>query len=131
MENKPVDQLTFFYSSGLSPAMAGVGAIAGLVINILADAEFLCKYLTCQVLQASVIVANWGGTIQINDSAAGRTFFNVPTLLNNIRGDGQLPYPLSPARMFARNSTITIDLVSNVATSTTVEVVLHGVKIYQ
>lgn len=132
MKNNPVsDQLTFFYTSGLSTSMTAVGGSVGLVISILADAEFLCKYITCGVLQAGVLVQNWGGTIQINDSASGRSLFNSPALISHILGDGRLPYPLSPPRIFARNSTITIDLVSNVVTPTTVALCLHGVKIFQ
>lgn len=127
----PMDKLTFFYSSGNSAAMAASGATTTLPINILADADFLSEYITITVLQAGLVVLAFGGSIQITDSAAGRTLFNIPIGINNILGDGSLPYPLKPARLWARNSTVTIDLTSNVATSTTVEVVFHGTKLFQ
>lgn len=119
----------FCYTSGPLVLAAAVGAVVNGTINIGADADFQCNYLTATVIQAGLVVVNWGGTILINDTAIGKTFTNAPAALDAFRGNGQLPYPFNPARRFRGNSSITITLTNNVATATTVEVVFHGNKI--
>ena len=124
-------QLYFCYGSGIMAIPAVIGNSVVSLISIAADAPFEAKYLTISVTQVNLVVTNWGGTIQIDDSAKGRTLFNNAIGVDHIRGNGGLPYAFNPPRLFDQNSSITITVTNNVATATNVEVVLHGNKLVQ
>jgi len=120
----------FYYSSGPIAMLAIAGNVGNAVVNIAADADFQANYMTITVVQAGLVVLNWSGTIVINDSAVGRTFGNIAGAVDGFRGNGQLPYPFNPPRMFKSNTSVTITTVNSVAAvATTVEVIFHGNKI--
>ena len=121
--------LSFAYATGPIVVPAAVGGAIAANLNILADHDFQCNYITASVIQAGVLVANWAGTIQIEDSAVGRTMFNAAIPLHSVAGSGELPYPFNPPRLFRRNSSVVITLTNNVVTATTVHIVFHGNKL--
>jgi len=109
---------------------AAVGAIANSTVSILADANYQANYMTVAVRQVNVLVNNWAGDLQVDDSGVGRTLFNIATCVQAFQGSGSLPYPFNPPRLFARNSSLVVTVVNNVATATDVQVVFHGNKMY-
>lgn len=125
-------QQYFAYSTGWFATAAAAGAAATATLQIQADADFQANYMTIAVRQANLIIANFAGDIIINDTAVGRTLFNVPSAIDAFIGNGQLPYPFNPPRLFKKNSTITIT-VNNppvLAIATGVQVVFHGNKLW-
>lgn len=125
----------FFYSTGWLAQMTAVGQTVAGNISIAADTPFKIYYLTVHVRQGAqgteLLVLTWAGDIQIADSAVGKTFFNVPTAVDAIAGNGRDPYVLTPPRIVASNSTLVVSVTSNVVTRTQVQVVLHGAKLYK
>lgn len=130
MPEKQVQLESFYYSSGPIAMLAAAGAVGNATINIAADADFSCNYMTISVVQAGLIVLNWAGLILINDTAVGKTFGNIAASAEGFRGTGQLPYPFNPPKLFRGNSSITITTTNSAAAvATTVEVIFHGNKI--
>lgn len=124
--------LYYCYSTGIITVAGVVGAQNQATINVLADAPFACYYITGTVVQAGlVLVPTWGGTVQIDDTGVGRTFFDVPIRFDNIAGNARQPYPLPMPRRVARNSTLLVTFTNTIATATDVEMVLHGYKLYK
>jgi len=121
----------FCYSTGWITLAAAAGAVGTATLSILADANFMARYMTIAVKQANVLVTNWGGSLQINDSGVGRDLINIATAVQAFQGSGQLPYPFDPPRVFARNSGLVITFTNNVATETHVQLVLHGSKVFK
>ena len=120
----------FCYSSPWMAMAAAAGAIANSTISILADANYQANYMTIAVRQANVLVNNWAGDVQVDDSGVGRTLYNIATCVQGFQGSGSLPYPFNPPRLFARNSSLVVTVVNNVATATEVQVVFHGNKMF-
>lgn len=120
----------FGYSTGPIAIAAAVGAVGNGQISVAADADFEVQYLLATVIQATLVVVNWGGTIQIDDSAVGRTFWNQAVPIQAVTGDGRQPFVLLTPRLVKANSTLTVTLVNNAATATTVHVVLQGYKLF-
>lgn len=131
MEERKNFLLYFCYTTGWIALPATAGATASATISILADANFMTKYMTIGVRQANVLVVNWAGDIQINDSGVGRDWYNAFSPVQAFAGSGSLPYPFNPPRVTARNSSLVVTVRNNVATATDVNVVLHGSKVYR
>lgn len=128
--NEKAYKLYFVYTTGWFALPAVIGSATTNTLSISADADFQANYMTLAIRQAGVLVLNWGGSIQANDSGRGRTLFNIPLAADAIAGRSGLPYPFNPARLFRRNSSIIITAVNNVATATDVELAFHGNKLY-
>jgi len=120
----------FTYTSAWMALAAAAGAVANATLSILADANFSANYMTVAVTQAGVLVANWAGDLLVNDSGVGRDLSNIASCTYHFQGSGQLPYPFNPPRLFARNSSLVITVVNNVAVATNVQVAFHGNKVY-
>lgn len=108
---------------------ASVGAQVTGNVTILADSDFAVYYMTGSVVQSSVIVQTWAGTIQVNDAGTGRTFFNAPIGFFETVGDAFQPFPMPFPRRVAASSTLVITLTNSVATATTVRVTFVGYKL--
>jgi hypothetical protein len=121
----------FVYTTGWFTVDNVVGATATQTLNIMSDADFQAVYMTVAVRQANILVVNWAGDIQIDDSARGRTLFNTPLAVDAIAGGGGLPYPFNPPRLFRGSSSVLVTITNNVATETDVHVAFHGNKMYQ
>lgn len=125
-------KLYFVYATANWIALGAVAGVAGQAnIGILDDADFACQYCTVAVEQANVLVVNWSGLIQVEDTGTGRTLFSNPIPVQSIAGSGELPYPFSPARLFRKNSTLVVTVTNSAAaTATNVRVQLHGHKLF-
>lgn len=121
---------SFVYTTGPVALAAAIGAVGQFTLSILADADFECTYITGTAIQAGLVVANWGGNVQVDDSGRGRTLFNAALAFDAIAGNGRQPYPFNPPRLFRANSSIVITFTNNVATATTAEISFHGNKLY-
>lgn len=125
----------FIYTTGWSDPIAAIGAAAQMNITVAADASFKAYYLTIAVRQGAVgtelLVVNWAGDVNLNDSAIGKTLMNVPVPVDSLAGNGPWPYNLTPPRIFAARSTIVVTFTSNVATRTECNLSLHGSKLYK
>ncbi len=125
----------FYYTTGWSDAMAAIGAAVAPAINIAADAPFKCYYYTVAVRQgvagSELLVLNWAGTVQIQDTQIGKNLFNVPAALDGIAGNGQFPYNLAPPRIYASNASAIFTFTANTATRTQVQLTMHGAKLYK
>lgn len=121
---------SFIYSTGWVTLNPVIGAATLNTISILADADFECNYVTGAVRQAGVLVGNWAGDIQINDSGRGRTVFNEAIPFDSIAGDARQPYPFNPPRLFRANSSLVITWTTPVVTATDVAISFHGNKRY-
>lgn len=124
----------FIYSTGWSDPMAVIGAAQEMDITIASDADFKVYYLTLAVRQGAVgvevLVGNWAGDVNLNDSAIGKNLMNVPIPADGLNGTGQWPYNFSPPRIFNSRSTIVVQFTSNVATRTECNLSLHGAKLF-
>lgn len=130
----PVDQYVrqwFPYGSPLSGAMAAAGATAQVQINIATDAPFECRWISLHILQASLEVFNYGGTINVTFAARGETLTSAPIPCGAMVGNGQQPYYMSPPQIFPAGVTVTAAVISNVATATTFYFVMHGNKLFK
>jgi hypothetical protein len=118
-----------YYVFSCPPIVFAAAGTLTANVNIDGSADFRANYMTIGVTQANLVVVNWGGTIQIDETGKGRTLFDRPQLVDMFRGIGQLPYRFEPPRLFRRNSTVVITLVNPVATATTIQVAFHGHKL--
>lgn len=118
----------FAYTTGPIAAGAVIGGAVTTVLNILADADFICQSITGIAIQAALPV-RWAGLVQIDDSGVGRTFFSAATPFENVTGTGQLPFVLPDPRLVRRNSTLTITFTQAIAIATTVHLTLNGYKV--
>lgn len=120
----------FFFTTGWCIAIAAVGGTSTSTILIAADAPFLVYRISGHVRQANVLVTNFAGDVQINESQINRNMFNVPAAMDLFVAPGAPPYDMTPPRLFAANTTLIVTFTSNVATSTQCEITLHGAKLY-
>jgi len=125
---------SFYYTTGWSDPLVGVGAAVNQQISIAADVPFKAYYYTVAVRQgvagAELLVFTFAGDVQINDTQVGKSLFNIAAPIVSISGDGQLPYNLAPPRIFNSNTVIVFLTTSNVGTRTQVNYTLHGAKLY-
>jgi hypothetical protein len=121
----------FCYSTPYVALTAVVGNVNNVTISIGADADFELTYLTAAVEQATILVANWSGLVQITDSAVGRAFFdqNAGVPLMCVTGTGAQPYVLLTPRLVRSNSSLNIQLTQRQAVATNVCIVLNGYKL--
>ena len=124
------DLLYFIYSSPAVTTAAVASAAASEPIKIASDADFHAHYFTVSIEQAGALVGTYAGLIQIEDSSAGRTFFNAPMSVAGIAGTGEFPYELPFPRMILANSTliVTVSNPAGAAVATTVRLSIHGYK---
>ncbi len=135
MDVNQMREENFYYTTGFSDPMAAAGAAVPSTIDIAADAPFKCYYYTVAVKQGAagseLLVINWAGTVQINDTQIGKNLFNIDAPLDAVAGNGQFPYNLAPPRVYNANSTVLFTFTSNVATRTLVSFTMHGAKLYR
>lgn len=117
----------FSYTTGPVACPGVIGTPTTVIINIGADADFVCTSITGLAVQAT-IPAVWAGTVQIDDSGVGRTFFSAAVPFQSIAGTGQLPFVLEHPRFISRNSSLTITFNQVQAVATTVHLTLNGYK---
>ena len=123
----------FGYSTPQVALAAAIGAPGVGIISIQADANFELQYMMYAAEQVGLLVANFAGLVQINDSGAGRTFFDqvggVP--INTVAGTGAQPFVMMTSRLVRANSTLTVSFTNRVATATIITLVLCGYKLLE
>ena len=131
----------FFYAATVS-GLASTAPSATSLINIDADADFLCTALS---YQAVITAAGLGNlvteatnvipvvTLQISDTGSGKSMMNQPVPLGSIAGDGKRPYRLPRPRVFQSNATIQLSWLAYVVAGTTYQInfVMPGIKRYK
>jgi hypothetical protein len=123
--NGQIVPVSFIYNTG-KIALAAAATYPGS-LSFKDNYDFYARLMTITVLQANLIVANWGGTIQIVD--AGQQWFNSALTIESLRGNGQMPYPFIPWKIIKANTVLDISLGNPVATATEVEIALHGFRV--
>lgn len=130
----PQRKENFFFTTGWSGAMAAAAATVSVNILLAADAPFLCYRISGHVRQgaagAAVLVTTWGGDVQINESQINRNLFNLAGAMDIFVAPGAPPYDMTPPHLFAANTTVIVTFVSNVATRTQCQIILHGAKVF-
>lgn len=122
--------LYYVYTTNRLTVPAAIGGTISGSVTILADAPFRLEYMTGSASQAGLLVTNWSGLVQVDDTGVGRRFFDQTIRFENVRGTGQQPYPLRYPRRLAANSTLLVTFTNSVATATEVELCFHGYKMY-
>lgn len=119
----------FYYSSGPSAAMAAVGATATVNIQIAGDAPFVVNKIHLMVTQASLVVGNWGGTVNIDFSNAGISLSNVAFPADLLTPIGRPVFTLDYPAQLAANTVLVITFTSPVVTATVCNLTLIGAKL--
>ena len=118
----------YTYSTGYINVGAVAGAATAANINISNAYDFECVYLTGAVEQAFLLIANWSGLLQIDDSNVAHTWFDqvggVPFMA--VVGNGPQPYPITFPRLVKGNTTLNVTFTQRQAVATNVNLVLNG-----
>lgn len=125
----PIVYEQFIYATPPIALLAAVGAVGAGNILVTSDADYQVNYITIDVQQAALVVANWGGTILLTSSDSNKAWMNVAIPVDSIRGTGQMPYVLQIPKLVKANTTVTVTVTNNIATATNVVLVLHGYKL--
>lgn len=104
------------------------------LIEFQADSDFAISYMAGSVRNAAgdVNVYNANVTLQIQDLATGKLFFNTPVVFPLVTGAGGFPFVLPAPRVVNPNSSLQVT-VTNRDTANTYSgffLSLHGVRIY-
>jgi len=129
--NKYLGQEFFVYS--VNTASLAAGASVAAQINIEADSDFLINKITSAIFDAAdgALVANPNLTVQLTDSASGRTLFDQAQPVKSISGTGELPFVPPVAKLLRAKSTFTVTW-SNRGTTTlyNISMTFPGTKMY-
>lgn len=130
----------FWYTHTALSTLASTAPNATALINIDADSDFYCVALSYQAAISSNAALTESGniiplvTLQLTDTGSGKSLMNAPVSLAAIAGDGKRPYRLVRPRVFMANATVQLTFASFVAAGTTystLQVILHGYKVYR
>lgn len=131
----------FWYAVSVS-GIVSTAPTASATVNLDADSYFYCVALT------SVSQIQTGGlgaaytestaplplvTLNIQDSATGKSLMNTPLLIPGFTGDGKRPYRFVRPRVFNPNASVQLSFNgSQMAAGTTygIQIILHGYKVY-
>lgn len=127
----------YFWYITTPAALSSVAPAAQSTIQIDADSQYGLLALTYQASIAAAALTESANviplvTVSIADGGSGKYLMNGPIPLGAIAGDGKRPYRLIGPRIFQPNSTINFNWASFVAAGTSylIQLVLHGVKLY-
>jgi hypothetical protein len=121
----------YWFTTGWSAVVAAIGGVANGQILLSGDAPFKCYYITLHVRQGGLIVANFGGDVQINEAQTGKNLSPIAIPTDALSGNGNLPYILPVPRIFSGNTTILFTFTAILATATQFNCTLHGTKLYR
>lgn len=119
---------TFVYNTGPT-ALTPSGTLALTPLSIQSTMDFVVTMMTIVVTQASLVVTNFGGVLQIEDSS--EKWFSLPISIASLIGSGLKPYGFAPYKRLGGNTTLLITVTNPVATATSVDVGFHGFRIPQ
>lgn len=121
----------FVYTASLASLAAG--ASQADQVNIEADSDFMINKMMYAVYDAAdgSSVTNPNMTVQITDSASGRTIFDEAQPLASIAGTGELPFVPPVAKLLRAKSTLTVTFANrDNATMYNIALSMAGTKLY-
>ena len=126
---------TYTYTVDGNTLTANITATAPQSFNIVmdSDSDFVCTYLSGygRAQGSTLMSVNPALLVQITDKSAGRTFFNKPSPMPMVCGQGGFPFLLPSPRVIKPRSTVNITAQSaQVQTFTGFYFCLHGGRIY-
>lgn len=110
----------------------GAGATSVLTSRVGGDGPF-------DLIEITHTATNAGGTANSNfrvvireGESVGRSLTQdqAPVDASNTSGTASLPYIIKGRRRFRSNITITVEITNTDATANTIELVLHGIKVF-
>lgn len=117
-----VNAMPFSFSSVFAPLAAGVGVQQ--IIQTLADSDFLT--ISLQSDNVSVLP-----TILIRDTTTTWPFMNVPVPVVSLFGTGALPYYLPIPWMFAKKTSIELNVIAAAIVAVGFTLTLSGLRIFR
>lgn len=130
-ESRYIAKEFFVYTASLS-SLASNASNADQV-QLEADSDFLINKLTFAVYDAAdgALVAAPNLTVQITDSASGRTLFDEAQPIVSIAGTGELPFVPPVAKLIRAKSTMTVTFANrSSATLYNIALTFAGTKLY-
>jgi hypothetical protein len=108
------------------------GAAASAVFQIQSDSDFVCTYLSgaCINPATAAIDPVPTGLIQITDTGSGKTFFNQPTFMGLVLGQGGYPFLLPAPRLIAPNTNIQYNVTNLAAAARNIHITMLGARIF-
>lgn len=97
------------------------------------DSDFVCTYLSGfgRATGAQSLLVNPAMLVQIKDQASGRTWFNIPSPMPMICGQGGFPLLMTSPRVIKPRTTLTVTAISAQAqTFTGFFFCFHGSRIF-
>jgi hypothetical protein len=120
-----------------------IGSIAApLLLNVpqqntietQADSDFAISYMSGSVRNAAAdnVLYTANVTLQLQDTATGKLFFNQPAMFPLVSGAGGFPYVLPAPRVINPNSTVLCTAMNRDTTQnfTGLFLALHGTRIF-
>jgi hypothetical protein len=121
----------FGYSAEIDALAAG--ATNTTTFQVLSDSDFVCTYLTGSAVNPAngQVDAVPQALLQITDTGSGKTFFNQPSFMGLVTGQGGYPFLLPAPRLIAPNTNIQYQ-VQNILTAgtRTYYLTMLGARIY-
>jgi len=127
-----------FYTYTLSVASIAAAANDTDSVNIENDSQFVWTKTTysCDIAGAAQTDSSRVIpliTVQITDSGSARQFFDQPQVIQNIAGQGNIPFILPAPFIFNNNANINAAFINFSAATTyaNLTISLHGFRVYQ
>lgn len=129
----------YTYSIDGNTLTAPITASASQSFNVVmdSDSDFVCTYLSgfgrsaASALGATIMIINPAMLVQITDRASARTWFNRPSAMAMLCGQGGFPFLLTSPRVIKARTTINVTAISaQVVSFTGFYFCFHGSRIY-
>lgn len=119
----------FVYTASWVNLLAAITATVNVPLT--ADSDFVWDaFNLCAYSAVGVLVVNPDYLLQVFDTGSGRNLQDNPVHVNNVSGNGQLPYILPEPKLFKGNATIQVTLQNLTAVAARVDVALIGRKVF-
>jgi hypothetical protein len=120
----------FGYSVEMDNIAAGAAATS--IFQVQSDSDFVCTYLSgvCVNPASAAIDPVPTGLIQITDTGSGKTFFNQPTFLGLVLGQGGYPFLLPAPRLIAPNTNIQYNVTNLQTAPRNIYITMLGARIF-
>lgn len=125
----PITAIDYFvYNANIAAVAANTPA--QLILQTQSDSDFVLTNLSGAVIAAAAPTPRYPATIQITDMGTGKTYFNQPTLFEQVFGLGGFTFVLPTPRVLAPNTKLALDILSLVGASADFWISLIGARIY-
>lgn len=120
----------FGYSVEIDNVAAGGAATS--IFQVQSDSDFVCTYLSGAAVNPgnAFIDPVPVGLIQITDTGSGKTFFNQPTFMGLVLGQGGYPFLLPAPRLIAPNTNIQYNVTNLQQTPRNIFITMLGARIF-